>query len=571
MTGKAKLLIASSALTCLITMGCASQAVAPVTAAAPGTLDPAYLAAHVCGSPAAGVAVADGKPMPLLGGLAPIHYAIASKSPEVQAYFDQGLALLYGFEYETAYKSFKTALNLDPDCAMCQWGAAMALGPDINNSEMKPKDAEEARGLLAAASKGADLSDRDRALIDALNVRYAVTPPADQGGVWTEKYADAVMAVSQRWPDDDFLAVLAAEAAMNVHAWDYWEAGGHVAKPWGARAMTLVERVLKRSPDQPEAIHLYIHLTEASDNPRRAEPYADRLGILAPNAPHLVHMPGHTYFPLGRFKDSILINEKAIALDEGMARALGDDPAWYGYYFHHARFIMSAAQQVGDGATALRLAAQMEQGVPLDKALKSEWSESTWALTYQARGQFEAPEDVLALPAPDKRLKIATVAWRAVRAEAFARLGNIALARKELSALKKTHQNVKSKDWKVFVDLADQMAQGRVELAAGNTALAIADFRAAVVTDGQFDYSEPPLWFQPADIALGHALLVGGDSAGARTAFQHALTVRPGNAYAQWGLAEAAAKLGDAASSTDMAAFDKIWLGDPGAMSLDRL
>ena len=568
MTAKARFLIASSTLACLLTVGCAGTALAPVTT--PAVPDAAYLAAHVCGKPDA-AATDSSKPMPLLGGLAPIHYPIASQVPQVQAYFDQGLALLYGFEYETAYKSFKMAQKLDPDCAMCRWGAAMALGPNINNSDMTPKDAEEARGLLAAAAKGAGLTDRDRALIEALNVRYAVNSPAGQGGVWTEKYADAVLTVSQRWPDDDFLAVFAAEAAMNVHAWDYWEQGGHVAKPWGARAIALVEAVLKRSPDQPEAIHLYIHLTEASDNPRRAEPYADRLGLLAPNSPHLVHMPGHTYFPLGRYKDSIDINEKAIALDEGMARALGDDPAWYGYYFHHARFIMSAAQQVGDGATALRYAAQMEQGVPLDKALKSEWSESTWALTYQARGQFEMPADVLALPAPDKRLKIATVAWLAIRAEAFARIGNITAARKELSALKKAHQAATSKDWKVFDDLADQMAQGRVELAAGNTALAIADFRAAVVIDGQFGYDEPPLWFQPADIALGHALLVGGDAAGAKAAFQHALTVRPGNAYAQWGLAEAEAKLGDTANTTDMATFDAIWLGDKGAMNLDRL
>lgn len=568
MTARARLLLASSTLACLITMGCAGTAVAPVTA--PAVPDAAYLAAHVCGKPDA-AAVDSSKPMPLLGGLAPIHYPIASQVPQVQAYFDQGLALLYGFEYETAYKSFKMAQKLDPDCAMCGWGAAMALGPNINNSEMSAKDALEARGLLAAAGKGAGLTDRDRALINALNTRYAVNAPAGQGGVWTEKYADAVAGLSQRWPEDDFLAVLAAEAAMNVHAWDYWEPGGHVAKPWGARAITLVETVLKRSSDQPEAIHLYIHLTEASDNPRRAEPYADRLGILAPNSPHLVHMPGHTYFPLGRYKDSIDINEKAIALDEGMARALGDDPAWYGYYFHHARFIMSAAQQVGDGATALRYAAQMEQGAPLEKALKSEWVESTWALTYQARGQFEMPADILALPAPDKRLKIATVAWRAVRAEAFARLGNIASARKELSALKKAHQAATSKDWKVFVDLADQMAQGRVELAAGNTALAIADFRAAVVIDGQFGYDEPPLWFQPADIALGRALLVAGDFAGARAALQHALTVRPGNAYAQWGLAEAEAKSGDGANTADMARFDTIWLGDKGTMNLDRL
>ena len=138
MTARARFLLASSTLACLITMGCAGAAVAPV--AAPAVPDAAYLAAHVCGKPDA-AAVDSTKPMPLLGGLAPVHYAIASQVPQVQAYFDQGLALLYGFEYETAYKSFKRAQALDPDCAMCGWGAAMALGPNINNSEMSAKDA----------------------------------------------------------------------------------------------------------------------------------------------------------------------------------------------------------------------------------------------------------------------------------------------------------------------------------------------------------------------------------------------------------------------------------------------
>lgn len=569
MTPKARLMIASSALACLITMGCAGKAAAPVTAT--GALDPAYLAAHACGK-LDDAGDASDKPIPLLGGLAPIHYTIPSKNPQTQLYFDQGIALLYGFEYETSYKSFKMAKTLDPDCAMCGWGMAMALGPNINNSDMKARDLDEARGLLAAAAKATDLTERDRTLIEALNIRYAAGASSATGNVWTEKFADAMGTAAQRSPDDDFVSVLAAESAMDVRPWDYWEPGGHVAKSWGARAMTLVETVLKRNPDQPEAMHLYIHLTEDSDNPRRAEPYADRLGMLAPNSPHLVHMPSHTYYPLGRFKDSIVVNEKAIVLDEGMARDLGDDPAWYGYYFHHARFIMSAAQQVGDGATALRLAAQMEQGAPLEKALKSEWSESTWALTLQARGQFEAPADVLALPAPDKRLKIATVAWYAVRAEAFARTGDFVSARKVLKALQKAHDAAKSKDWKVFVDLANEMAQGRVELAAGNNAAAIAHFRAAVAMDGQFGYDEPPLWFQPADIALGHALLVSGDAPGAKAAFEHALQVRPGNAYAQWGLAEAEARSGDvAASRTAMATFDGIWLGDKGAMTMDRL
>ena len=565
MTFQTRLTTSAALFGVLSVLGCTTV---PVPIA--NTLDPAILAGSMCGKPTP--AVTSDKPMPLIAGLAPIHYAVSATNPKVQSYFDQGISLLYGFEYETAYKSFKAARTLDPGCAMCAWGMAMALGPNINNGDMADKDAAEARDLVTAALTKPGLTDRDRALLEALAIRYAPNPPKDQGNVFAEKYADALMKASQRWPADDFIAVLAAEAAMTVRPWDYWEEGGHVALPWGGKAMTLIEAVLKRSPDQPEAIHLYIHLTENSDNPKRAEPYADRLGLLAPNSPHLIHMPSHTYYPLGRFADSIRINEQAIKADEGMARDLGESPVAFGYYFHHSRFIMSAAQQVGDGATALRIAAELEKQVPLDRALKSEWSESTLALALQARAQFEAPAQILAINAPDRRLKLATLVWHGVRAEAYARNGDIRAARKELSAVDKASQAINSKDWQGFVQRIVEMTHGRVDLAAGNYAAAAGHFRTAALREGEFDYSEPPLWDQPAETALGRTLLMAGDTAGAKSAFEQALKMRPGNAYALWGRAQAEARLGDVATSRgSLAVFDKIWLGEKGTIALERL
>jgi tetratricopeptide (TPR) repeat protein len=510
-TLRSQLMIATACLSLMGVFGCASG---PTKTA---TLDPSLVAASMCGKPLSD-APADPeapKPIPLIGGLASVQYPVTSSNPDVQRYMDQGLAMLYGFEYEKAWFSFAAALKLDPDCAMCAWGDAYAYGPNINSGELS-----------------------------ALEIRYAANPPKDQAGVHAEAYANAMIEASNRWPDDDVIMILAAEAAMTARPWDYWEKGGHVALRWGGKAMHLVETVLARNPTQPEAIHLYIHLTENSDNPRRAEIYADKLGGLAPNSAHLVHMPSHTYYPLGRFKDSIIINERAINIDEGVARTMGEDPAWYGYYFHHARFVMSAAQQVGDSTTALRIAAQLEKGTTVEKALKSEWSESNLALAIQARGQFQTPEAVLALPAPDKRLKIATLTWRAVRAEALARKGDLTGARREVVALKKAREALTSKDWQSFAQRILEMAQGRVDLASGRYDLAAGHFRAAAELEGAFDYTEPPLWSEPADIALGRTLLALGDATGAQTAFERALKVRPGNAYALWGRAQAAAKAG---------------------------
>ena len=70
--------------------------------------------------------------MPILQGLGDWHHRVTTKSPEAQRYFDQGLRLTYGFNHDEAVRSFERAVQLDPACAMCHWGVAYALGPNIN-------------------------------------------------------------------------------------------------------------------------------------------------------------------------------------------------------------------------------------------------------------------------------------------------------------------------------------------------------------------------------------------------------------------------------------------------------
>src|SRR5262249_32826017 len=77
-----------------------------------------------------------------------------------------------------------------------------------------------------------------------------------------------------------------------------------------------LERVLARNPGHAGAIHLYIHAVEASDRPKRAEPYADRLRGAIPGAGHLVHMPSHIYYRVGRYLDALEDNKTAVKVDE---------------------------------------------------------------------------------------------------------------------------------------------------------------------------------------------------------------------------------------------------------------
>src|SRR5262245_64894134 len=225
---------------------------------------------------------------PLWDGLGSITYKVSTPSAEAQAYFDQGLRLAYAFNHGEAQRAFRKAQKLDPACAMCFWGEALVLGPNINlpmqDDAVKPAfaAAQKARALAAAASP------REQALIAALAARYADDAKADRAR-FDAAYAAAMAKAAAQFPDDNEIAVLYAESVMDLSPWNYWQPGGRQPNTQSVAIVPTLERVLARDPNHPGAIHFYIHAVEASDRPQRAERYADRLRGAIPGAGHLVH------------------------------------------------------------------------------------------------------------------------------------------------------------------------------------------------------------------------------------------------------------------------------------------
>jgi len=248
-------------------------------------------------------------PPPLWDNLGTLHFAVSTTHPLAQRYFDQGLKLAYAFNHAEAARAFRQAQSLDPQCALCHWGEALVLGPNIN----APMDASANSAALAAIARAQALaskaSARERDLIAALARRYASEAKAERA-VLNAAYAEAMGKVAARYPDDADITLLYVESLMNLSPWAYWEAAG--ARPTGrtAEILATLEKVLRRLPDHPGAIHYYIHMVEASTDPGRALPYADRLGSQMPGAGHLVHMPFHIYYRVGRYKDAIEANRR---------------------------------------------------------------------------------------------------------------------------------------------------------------------------------------------------------------------------------------------------------------------
>ncbi|MEL7130717.1 MAG: hypothetical protein AAGK23_14340, partial [Pseudomonadota bacterium] len=355
--------------------------------------------------------------------LSTVGYDISTSSMEAQAAFNRGLAYTFGFNHGAAIAAFKEAQAADPNCAMCYWGEAFALGPNIN----APMDESAVEPAFAASQAAIRLIDTaspaERALITAVASRYGPAPLADRAGLDTA-FADAMETASRSHPENDLIAVIAAEANLDTQPWVYWDATGRTPAGRTARTLELLEQTLARSPDYPPAIHLYIHTTEASTDPYRAAAPADRLAALTPELGHLVHMPSHTYFRIGRWKQSLDHNIAAVAADEAFMASNTASPFYeFGYYTHNVHFAMTSAQMAGARETGLEMARLLDARLPLEVAANIPSVQPIKVAPLYALAQFAEPDEILALPDPGADLPFVQAAWHYARGEAFARLG----------------------------------------------------------------------------------------------------------------------------------------------------
>src|SRR5262245_62434896 len=155
-------------------------------------------------------AQADAAP-PLFDNLGTYSQKITTGSPRAQAYFDQGLRLVYAFNHIEAQRAFREAARLDPDCAMCYWGIALTYGSNYNS----PTDDDRERGAREAIQKAqalaAPTTPRERAIIEALAVRHSADPKDDRGAL-DRAYADAMREVARQFPDDPDAGTFFADA-----------------------------------------------------------------------------------------------------------------------------------------------------------------------------------------------------------------------------------------------------------------------------------------------------------------------------------------------------------------------
>ncbi len=507
---------------------------------------------------------------PLFDGMGNHHHPITTSDPDAQRYFDQGLIIDFAFNHAESARSFRAAQKLDPQCAMCYWGEALALGPNINvTSDGKVVMSDDDRVAAYAAVQKAvalknSVTEAEKDYIEALSVRYNGDPATPREPL-DAAYAESMGKLYEKYPEDDDAASLYAESMMNTMPWDYW-LDPENPKPLTVDVLDALETVLARSPEHPLAIHLYIHAVEASSAPERAEAGADMLADLVPGAGHLVHMPSHIYWRVGRYADASAANVNAAAVDEAYiaaCNAQGFYPA--AYYPHNIHFLWAASSMEGRSKVAIEAARKVAANVRLEMINEFPGVEFFHTIPLLALTQFGRWDEILAEPQPPANLEYSNAIWHYVRATAHANLGDVEAARAEydkfLPLLDETDV--------VFLDsiyypatmlltIADALIQGEIAMAEERYDEAIGYYRIAVDTQDELPYTEPPFWYYPTRHSLGKALLAGGDAAGAEAVYRADLEQYPRNGWAMHGLIQAL-EAQDKDATEVQQRFDAVW------------
>jgi tetratricopeptide (TPR) repeat protein len=502
-----------------------------------------------------------------MAGLGTHHFPVTTRSPQAQAYVDQGIAFVYGFNHDEAIRAFEEAARLDPRCAMAFWGKALALGSNYNLRIDSERAVTARRTVARAVALAPSVTPRERAYIHALAKRYATPKVGADRKALDVAYADAMREVARRYPDDLDASVLFAESLMVLRPWDLWTRDGQ-PQPGTEEIVATLEAVLARAPGHPGANHYYIHAVEASPHPERALRAADTVAATMPAAGHIVHMPSHIYMRVGRYADAADTNTKAIEVDEAYIAAAHPAGAYpMMYYPHNVHFLWSAASMEGRSADALRAAAN------LDKQLAPEMLRAMPMIEYFSptllfsQVRFGRWDDLLAAPRPPDEFPYWLGMWlhaRGLALVATGRLSDAEAAHVELvritEAMPPERIVADNQPARTLLQLAADVLGAEIAAGRGRSDESIRTFEDAVRLEDALPYTEPPPWYQPVRHRLGAELLRAGRPADAEVVYREDLTRHPENGWSLVGLREALRRQGkrDDAAAAD-ARLHRAW------------
>jgi tetratricopeptide (TPR) repeat protein len=478
--------------------------------------------------------------------LGAVHFA-TSCNAEAQKEFDRAVALLHSFQFNHAIQGFNAALKSDPTCGIAHWGIALSQWSNPFGAGMKDKSQLQAgresaeRGKVAGAR-----TERERAYIAAVANLYNNFENTPQQARQLA-YRDAMEGLAAKYPDD-------REAQM-FYALALAAAEEPTDKTYAARlkAGAILERLFREEPDHPGLAHYIIHTYDVPPLAGKALVAARRYSEIAPDAPHALHMPSHTYTRVGYWQDSIDSNRAAAAASRRVGQTAeelhADDYQVYAYLQtaqdEAARKLLETLPEISarfDPKAVVSGAAGPDAGYFALAAIPARYAVER--RDWQRAAKLEPRETPF--PFTD------AMTWFA-RGMAAARLHDVAKAQASVAALQEIRtrlEKAKESYWAGQAEIQRLEVNAWSSLAEGRKDLALTMMKsAAEMEDGTEKKAITPGPLAPARELLGEMLLEINQPAQALEQFEATLKKEPNRFRALYGAARAAQVSGNREAS----------------------
>lgn len=491
--------------------------------------------------------------------LGTVRFATSCRGESATA-FERGVALMHSFGYAQAAEAFRHVAQLDPTCAMAQWGLAMSYYHPIwappTPDELAAGQAAVDRGLALAATAGSSISPRERSYLDTIAVFYrdvATLPHLERA----KRYADAAGNTAKLYADDAEASIFHALAILGIA----YASPPDKDYPLQKQAAAILNGLLPAHPDHPGIAHYMIHAFDYPELARLALPAAQAYAAIAPDSSHAQHMPSHIFVRLGMWREAIASNlasaETDIRQQRARAAAAGLPTPPTGFnQLHAVDYLAYAYLQTAQDDKARALVDLATRVTALDAP---NFSAGYALAAVPARYALERRRfaDAAALPDlpslfPWSNHPGSEAFLHFARAVGAARSGQVAVAKKALGRLNELEQQLLAApkggfDWAPHVRAQRLAASAWIAEADGNSIEARRQMRlAADLEDGLDKHPVTPGAVLPAREQLGDLELALGEPTVALTAYQAVLVASPGRFNAVAGAAKAAEASGQA-------------------------
>jgi tetratricopeptide (TPR) repeat protein len=506
----------------------------------------------------------------LMEGMGKVDFPITTRSKEAQAFFNQGVAQLYGFWFMEAEQSFRQTVKLDPGAAMGYWGIAMAatadfvptyqllLPPTRSMPIIAPPNSPEARVREAIARAQAlqqSITPRESLYIEAVAARHNPNFRDPESA-----YIAGMRRVVEASPDD-----LNAKCILALVLESGYVPATRAAKPGTLEALKLLRQVLAKDSEHVGASHFLIHGLEGSKNIREALPVAERYAKIVTNIPHAVHMPGHVYAQIGMFDEAVKSFLQAAAKEREYISA---DPQYSKmHYLHNEILLLHVLGSQGNfrDATA-RITELMSRNPDPAEPEAAAFYRIGWFSLMRVLVRFEKWNDILdGKTMPFLKQPFETVWYHWAQGLAHASTSDVGGARNSLRLMDETLDSIRP----MVSPLPAQFVVARSELAsyidakAGEPKKGLAGLERAAKGEAELPYTDPTVYPRPVLELLGRTALEARDFKTAEAAYRRALENEPGSGRGFWGLAAALKGLGKKQEAEQaLTEFHRVWRGE---------